>query len=145
MGNQELVEYFVGQGLRPETANLVITDLESHRDSTAKLLHFHTKFHLGIDQEDLGGSAWTAAVVSFLSFAVGGLIPLLPWTVPCSITRWGDGAKTCLETKLVLTIALSTLAMFLVGFVLARATPTNSWYGGFRHTACGLLAAGSTF
>ncbi|QDZ22764.1 vacuolar iron transporter [Chloropicon primus] len=143
--NQELIEYFVEQGLRLETANLVIADLEGHSDSTARLLNFHTKFHLGIDQEDLGGSAWTAAGVSFLAFSAGGLIPLLPWTVPCSATRWGDGAPACLETKLALTIALSALAMFLVGFVLARSTPTNSWYGGARHTACGLLAAGSTF
>jgi hypothetical protein len=34
---------------------------------------------LGIDPEELGGSAWTAAIASFLLFTVGALVPVLPF------------------------------------------------------------------
>eukprot|EP00212_Chloropicon_laureae_P003201 CAMPEP_0197485994 /NCGR_PEP_ID=MMETSP1311-20131121/909_1 /TAXON_ID=464262 /ORGANISM="Genus nov. species nov., Strain RCC856" /LENGTH=274 /DNA_ID=CAMNT_0043028837 /DNA_START=33 /DNA_END=857 /DNA_ORIENTATION=- len=149
--NAELMDYFVEQGLRAETARQVISDLEGHPEATSRLLNFHAKFHWGIDEEDLSGSASVAAIVSFVAFASGGLIPLLPWTCPCSVVEsWhtsGGAISTdlCLKVKLALTVALSTVAMFTVGFILALPTPTNAFYGGFRHTLCGMGAAAATF
>ena len=34
---------------------------------------------LGIDPDDLGGSAWTAAGTSFLLFALGAIFPVAPY------------------------------------------------------------------
>ena len=34
---------------------------------------------LGLDSQDLGGSAWEAALTSFILFAIGAAIPLLPF------------------------------------------------------------------
>ena len=36
---------------------------------------------LGIDPAQLGGSAWTAAVTSFVLFGLGAAIPLIPFIV----------------------------------------------------------------
>ena len=36
---------------------------------------------LGIDPKDLGGSAWEAAVASFVLFALGAIVPILPFLV----------------------------------------------------------------
>ncbi len=43
--NAELLDYFVDQGLRAETAQQVISDLEAHPQATSRLLNFHAKFH----------------------------------------------------------------------------------------------------
>lgn len=73
-----------------------------------------------------------------------GFIPLIPWVLPCSSVMF-LGAATCLKVKLAMTIGLSTIAMFSIGFALAKGTPTNSFYGGFRHTTVGALSALFTF
>ena len=142
--NEELVSYLVDQGVRAATARQVVADLESRPDATARMLSFHTRFHWGIEEDDLGASPWTAAIVSFLAFACGGFIPLVPWILPCSKVSASLSLESCLWTKLGATLALSVVAMFAVGFALARDTPTNSWYAGLRHVVCGIAAAGET-
>jgi len=142
--NLELIEYFIDQGLQESTAAQVIRDLESRADASSRMLNFHAKFHWGIDEDDLGGSAAQAAMISFVAFAMGGFIPLIPWVLPCSSVMF-LGAATCLKVKLAMTIGLSTIAMFSIGFALAKGTPTNSFYGGFRHTTVGALSALFTF
>ena len=34
---------------------------------------------LGINPEEFGGSAWEAAITSFVLFAIGAIIPVLPF------------------------------------------------------------------
>lgn len=34
---------------------------------------------LGIDPDELGGSAWEAAITSFLLFAIGAIVPVFPF------------------------------------------------------------------
>lgn len=36
---------------------------------------------LGIDPKQLGGSAWEAAITSFALFAIGAVVPILPFLV----------------------------------------------------------------
>jgi len=146
--NVELIEYLVEQGLQEDTARQVVADLETRPDATARLLNMHARFHWGIDEDDLGGSASLAAGISFVAFASGGFVPLIPWILPCGspvLTRFFPLLATCLKVKLAATLGLSIVAMFVVGFVLASNTPTSSCFGGFRHTLCGVLAAAMTF
>lgn len=145
--NEELESYFVEQGLRKETARSVVADLESHPDATSKLLSFHTRFHWGVEMDELGGSPTVAAVASFCAFAAGGIVPLLPWTVPCSLV---DRSKLlppggCLYAKLAITIFLSLLTAFAVGVTLTWSTPSNSVRGGLRYAAAAMMAAGATY
>ena len=141
--NEELESYFVEQGLRMETARSVVADLESHPDATSKLLSFHTRFHWGVEMDELGGSPAVAAVASFCAFAAGGIVPILPWTVPCSLV---DRSKLlppggCLYAKLAITIFLSLLTAFAVGVTLTWSTPSNSVRGGLRYAAAAMMAA----
>jgi len=53
-------------------ANRLITDPVSALDTLARE-------ELSIDRQELGGSAWEAAIMSFGLFAVGGSIPVLPY------------------------------------------------------------------
>ncbi len=88
---------------------------------------------LGIDKEELGGSAWEAAIASFLLFAVGAIIPLYPFMIL-------DG-----RNAILLSIASSVVGLFGIGAAITLLTGKNIWFSGFRQVAFGLAAAAVTF
>jgi len=65
---------------------------------------------LGFDPNDLGGSAWVAAGTSFLLFALGACVPVLPFLVTA-----GGGA-------VIAAAALSGAALFALGAGITRLT-----------------------
>ena len=95
---QELRDIFLSRGIEAELADRLSTDLMRNPDLA---LRTHTREELGIDPSATG-SPWTAAISSFLLFAVGALIPLLPWVVTTSgnLAWWSVGA-TGVATVLV--------------------------------------------
>ncbi len=87
---------------------------------------------LGLNPEDLG-SPWGAASSSFVSFALGALIPLAPF-----LRGAGDAA-------LVAALALVGVALFAVGGVSARLTRRPALFGGLRMLLIGAIAVGVTY
>jgi len=88
---------------------------------------------LGIDKEELGGSAWEAAIASFILFAIGAIIPLYPFMI--------------LEGKnaIYLSIASSVIGLFGIGAAITLLTGKGILFSGFRQVAFGLAAAAITF
>ena len=123
----ELAQIYVAKGLDPELAREVARQLsrDPHR-----VLGVHVREELGISEDDLP-SARLAAGSSFASFAIGALLPVLPYLF---------GATT-LWPSLLLTLA----GLFLCGAFVTRLTPRPWWYGGLRQTAVGAVAAAVTF
>ncbi len=91
------------------------------------------KEELGINPEDLKSSAKEAAVTSFVLFAIGAIIPLLPFF-------WGGG-----YTAILLSAGLSTLGLFVIGSAITLFTGKSIWFSGMRQVLFGLLAAAITF
>jgi VIT1/CCC1 family predicted Fe2+/Mn2+ transporter len=87
---------------------------------------------LGLNPEDLG-SPIGAASSSFLSFAVGASIPLLPFVF---------GARA---SSLEIAVALTAVALFGVGAVLSLFTGRGALMSGTRMLAIGLAAGGVTY
>lgn len=87
---------------------------------------------LGLNPEDLG-SPWGAAMSSFLSFAVGAALPLLPYLLAPG------------RHALVFTVGLSAAGLFGVGAVLSLYTGRSAWRGGLRMLAIGGLAGLATY
>jgi VIT1/CCC1 family predicted Fe2+/Mn2+ transporter len=87
---------------------------------------------LGLDQDQLGSPA-AAAVSSFLAFAVGALIPVVPFFF---------GASAGLVAA---SLALSGVALFTVGAVLSLFTGRGAMFSGGRQLAIGAVAALITF
>ena len=92
-----------------------------------------TREELGIDPEELGGSAWTAAITSFLLFALGAIVPVVPFLV-------GSGGPA-----IAASAALSALALFGLGMAITLLTGRNPLIAGLRQVGFGLAAAGITF
>ena len=88
---------------------------------------------LGIDPEELGGSAWEAALTSFVLFAIGAIIPVLPFVFLSSMTA------------VIISLALSALALFGIGAAITLLTGRSVWSSGTRQVIVGLAAAGVTF
>lgn len=87
---------------------------------------------LGLDPDELG-SPVGAAVSSFASFAVGALIPLLPFL----LLSFG--------TALIASVVLSGLLLFVVGALSARLSGRPLLFGGGRMLLIGAAAAAVTY
>ena len=97
-------------------------------------LDVHVREELGIDPDDLGGSPIAAMISSFIAFAVGAIVPLVPFILG------GEGGAT-----LVATIACSATALIVVGGGLGWASGTGTVYGAARMALVGFAAGAITF
>jgi predicted membrane protein (TIGR00267 family) len=91
------------------------------------------KEELGINQEELKGSAVEAAVYSFIMFAIGAVIPVIPF-------MFTNGMQAIL-----ISVSVSAAGLFLIGAAITLFTGKNVWFSGFRQVVFGLAAAAITF
>jgi VIT1/CCC1 family predicted Fe2+/Mn2+ transporter len=87
---------------------------------------------LGLNPDDLG-SPWGAAVSSFVSFAAGAAIPLLPFLLVGG------------QASLAIAIAATAVALFVVGAALSLFTGRSALYSGARMLAIGAVAGLFTY
>jgi len=123
----ELAELWISRGLQPELAREVATALGKKLDVA---LRVHAQEELGIDPNETP-SPWMAAILSFVCFSAGALVPLLPYLF---------GA-----TSLWLALAAGGVGLFVSGALVARFTNRNWWSSGLRQLVLGCLAAAATY
>ncbi|MCZ2528169.1 VIT1/CCC1 transporter family protein [Streptomyces sp. NPDC059506] len=124
---RELAELYEARGVEPELAAEVARQLTREPEQA---LEIHAREELGVDPTDMP-SPLVAAGSSFAAFAVGALLPLLPYLL---------GA-----TQLWPAVALSLAGLFGCGAVVARITARSWWFSGLRQLLLGAAAAGVTF
>lgn len=123
----ELAEFWVAKGLPEDLAHQVSRVLMDNPDEA---LRVHVREELGVDPDEQP-SPWVAAFSSFLLFAVGAVVPLLPYFL---------GA-----TNLWLALGVGGVGLFTVGAATSRFT-LKSWLGsGLRILVLGGLAAAVTY
>jgi len=91
-------------GLSQDACEIIARDLE--KTTISQQVKWHAMLELKIDPEELGGSPWKASGSSFVGFAIGAFIPLLPWIC----TRVSTVA-------FYITLALSIVCIVLLGIV----------------------------
>lgn len=127
---QELALIYQAKGLKPaqakKLANQIVADPSNALDTLARE-------ELGIDPKDLGGSAWEAAITSFLLFALGAIIPVSPF-----IFTVGMQAA-------IISLVFSALALFILGAAITILTGRSALVSGLRQALFGMLAAAITF
>jgi VIT1/CCC1 family predicted Fe2+/Mn2+ transporter len=126
---QELSLIYAAKGLPTKEADRlarrIVADPEHALDTLARE-------ELGLNPDELG-SPLGAAISSFLSFAVGAMLPLAPY----ALSPGGNA--------LALAIGVTAIALFAVGSLLSLFTGRNAAYSGLRMLALGSLAGAVTF
>ena len=123
----ELAQLYEARGVDPELAREVARQLSRDPEQT---LAVHAREELGVDPDDLP-SPLVAAASSFACFAVGALLPVLPYLLGATVL-WP-------------ALAVAAMGLFLCGAVVARVTARSWWFSGVRQLVLGGAAAGLTF
>ncbi len=127
---EELVLIYQARGLSDATARTMATQIMSNKEQALQTL---AREELGIDPAELGGSAWEAAIASFLFFAIGAVIPVLPYLflegTPATVTSAIFGA----------------VGLFLIGVAITLFTGQSAFRSGVRQTLFGIVSALITF
>ena len=126
---QELALIYRAKGLAANDAERVAGQLIADRTSALDTL---AREELGLDPGELG-SPVRAAISSFVMFALGALVPIFPYLV-----LGGQAA-------FLGSVAVSGVAIVVVGGLTAVLTGRSVLVGGVRQLALGAAAAAVTF
>ena len=126
---QELALIYAAKGLpqkeATKLAKQIVADPEHALDTLARE-------ELGLNPQELG-SPVGAAASSFVAFAVGAALPLVPFL-------FATGTRALLFGTVV-----SGIALFSIGSTLSLFTGRSAWYSGTRMLLLGALAGAVTF
>ena len=126
---RELEMLYEARGLSPDVAAQVAGALMRDPDVA---LQTHAREELGIDPGAIG-SARAAALSSFVTFALGAAVPLLPWIF------W-SGA-----TAIATSIGLTAISALAIGSLLARFTGRSRARSALRQLTIAAVAAAVTY
>jgi vacuolar iron transporter family protein len=125
----ELVSMYIRRGLSPAVADQVATAIMGDPELA---LRVHTQEELGVAPEATG-SPIGASLASFVSFAVGAFIPLVPW-----LFASGSGAA-------IASIVLGAVTAACIGVALARMTGRSPVRAALRQLSIATVAAAVTY
>jgi len=121
----ELALVYEQRGIHPSQAKRVAAALMADPHTA---LDTHAREELGIDPHELAGSPWLAAGTSFALFAVGAIIPVIPFVFLAG------------HTAAAVAATASMVGLFVIGAAITPLTGRSIWRSGFRQLAFGLAA-----
>jgi len=99
----------------------------------ANILDTLAREELGIDPEELGGSAYEAAFTSFFLFAFGALFPMLSYFFATG------------TFAIILSLIVSAVGLFIIGAAITLMTGKSVMFSGTRQVLVGIVAAALTY
>jgi len=127
---KELALIYLAKGIPQDKANEMAKNIMFNKEHAHEVL---IKEELGINKEDLQGSAMEAAITSFLLFSVGAIIPVIPFFFIGGIHA------------IIISSTLSACGLFLIGASITLFTGKSIWHSGLRQVVFGLAAAAITY
>jgi VIT1/CCC1 family predicted Fe2+/Mn2+ transporter len=127
---RELILIYKSKGLSEADATRAAENIMADPDVALQTL---VREELGLDPDELG-SPWGASIGSFVAFALGAIVPVIPFFF--SNADWPFVLASGL---------LSALALFAVGAALSLFTGRSAILSGLRQLSIGALAAAATF
>jgi vacuolar iron transporter family protein len=119
---EELALIYQARGIELSQAREMSRTLLSSPEQALDVL---SREELGLNPDDLG-SPWRAAIFSFVSFAVGAAVPLLPFAADLR----GTGG-------IAAAAGITLCALALVGMTLSLFTGRAAWHGALRMVLIG--------
>ena len=123
----ELVGMLRRRGISAATARLAAAEISAHPEQA---LTVHAIEELGVNPSELP-SPYVAAAASLVAFAVGAIIPLLPYVLGFD-ALWA-------------ALGLSALAAIVGGGLVSQLTDRPFWRGALRQLVLGAMATGITY
>ena len=123
----ELATMLRARGVSTATARQAAAEISANPE---KALAVHALEELGVDPGDLP-SPVVAAGASLASFAVGAIIPLLPYLFGLDV--------------MAVSLGLAAVAAIVGGGLVARLTARPFWRGAMRQLVLGACAVGITY
>jgi VIT1/CCC1 family predicted Fe2+/Mn2+ transporter len=127
---KELVLIYMAKGVPQDQAKKMASDIIMDTEKAHEVL---VKEELGINAEELKGSAMEAAITSFVLFSVGAIIPVVPFF-------FIDGFNA-----VIVSTGVSAIGLFIIGSAITLFTGKTIWYSGMRQVIFGLAAAAITY
>lgn len=127
---KEIALIYMAKGIPEAQAREMAEAIISDKNKAHDLL---VREELGINPEELKGSAMEAALFSFFLFAIGAILPVLPFFF------------TSGNMAILLSTGISAVGLFLIGSAITLFTGKSIWYSGFRQVIFGLIAAAISF
>jgi vacuolar iron transporter family protein len=127
---EELALIYQAKGLPEELAQTLAKALIAHKKTALDTL---VREELGIDPDELGGSAWIAGGTSFPLFALGAIVPVGPYFALAGMP------------ELIVNLAASGAALALIGAGTTLFTGRSLWFSAIRQLLVGLAAAAVTY
>jgi VIT1/CCC1 family predicted Fe2+/Mn2+ transporter len=127
---EELVLIYQSKGLPEPQARALAERLLSDPTTALDTL---AREELGIDPDELGGSAWSAAGWSFMLFSLGAIVPVAPFLFLAG------------KTAIIASLAASGIALTLIGAGTSLFTGRSALFSAVRQLGIGLAAAGITY
>ena len=127
---RELALIYMTKGIPEDQAKSMASELMKNKSQAHDLL---VREELGINGDELKGSAMEAAVASFVLFAVGAVLPVIPFF----FTGGWNG--------ILLSAGMGACGLFVIGAAITLFTGKPVWYSGLRQVLFGLAAAAVTF
>ncbi len=125
----ELAASYRAKGFAPDEAARIAHRIFRDPDNALDML---VREELGLDPDELG-SPWGAAGGSFVAFAIGAVVPVIPYL-------FGGGT-----VALLVSLGLSLAALFAVGAAVSLLTGRGLLFSGVRQLGIGLAAALVTY
>jgi VIT1/CCC1 family predicted Fe2+/Mn2+ transporter len=119
---EELALIYAARGMDLEQARRITRELVKNPEAALDAL---AREELGLNPDDLG-SPWGAAIFSFLAFAAGAVLPLVPFLLGLPLNR-----------AVTIAAVVAGIALFGVGAALSLFTGRNAWRGGLRMVLIG--------
>ena len=120
----------MSKGITENEAKKMASDIISDK---SKAHEFLIQEELGINNEELQGSAMEAAVTSFILFAIGAIIPVIPFFFTSGLNA------------ILFSATISAIGLFIIGSVITLFTGRSIWFSGMRQVLFGLAAAAITY
>jgi len=127
---EELALIYEAKGLPQQEAERVAERLIADEQSALDAM---VREELGLDPDTLGGSPYAAGGSSFVLFALGALVPLIPYLFVGG------------TVAVILSVGAAALGLYVIGAAITLLTGRSALFSGTRQLVFGLLAAGVTF
>ena len=127
---KEIALIYMSKGIPESQAREMAAEIIKDKSKAHEIL---VKEELGINSEELKGSAMEAAITSFLLFSVGAIIPVFPFFFLSGFNA------------VILSTVVSSIGLFIIGAAITLFTGKSIWFSGMRQVVFGLTAAAITY